>query len=93
MSTQPDFKKASETREQKQARLEAQAKALDDSLRKSQLPQPRLTPNGTLKRDGQDLARDAMNAKRVDIAKELESIKADLKERDKSQEKERGRSL
>lgn len=66
------------------------AKALDDALRQPKNPHRHLTPSGTLKRDGQELARQEATARRVDISKQLESTKAELeakKERETQREK------
>ena len=87
------FTQTAETLEQRKARLEKQAKALSDSLQKPNNPQPRLTPDGKLRRDGQDIARKATEHQRVDIDKQLETLREQLQEKEKSREMERERSV
>lgn len=93
MSLKPEFTKAAETREERQARLEELAKALDDSLRNPKTPQPRLTPDGKLRYDGDALARSNIINQRVDISKQLEQIKAEIQEKERSMDLDKKKGL
>ena len=91
MSSKPEFNRAAETPKQKRARLEAQAKALDEMLRKPPTQTMRLTPTGSIRRAGDDLAKQEVTKKRVDVAKELEALKSKTETKTKLKAKERSR--
>lgn len=78
----PKFNKAAETLEERQARLEAYGKALDESLRKPPQQQVHLTPSGQLRRGADQLAQQAVEQRRIDINEEVERIKKELAERE-----------
>jgi len=79
----------SETPLEKKKRLEAQAKALDESLRRPPTPTMKLTPDGQLRRDGDQFAKEEINRQRVDIFKELEDVKAQIKEQGLDKDKDK----
>ncbi|MFC6199195.1 hypothetical protein [Ponticaulis profundi] len=74
---------APETYEQRQDRLQRQADAIDRQLNTPQSPQMHLRPKGAMRSDGDRIAREAMENKRVDLMQEIERIK---KERSQGQE-------
>jgi len=88
-TSKPDFKGAAEAPKKKRTRLEAQAKALDEMLRTPSTRKMSLTPMGSLRRQGDGLARQAVIKRRVDVSKEIEALKT--ANRKKAQSKSRSR--
>jgi len=74
----PKFNQAQETIEERKARLEAYGKALDESLRKPPQPQYHLTPSGQLRRGADQIARQAVEQRRIDINQEVARINEQL---------------
>lgn len=92
--SKPAFEKATETLDQRKARLNAQAKQLDDALRKYPTPRPQLVPKGQMRRDGDNHARQVVTNKRINVQRDLDKANEQIKargERMKTMTKTRGR--
>jgi hypothetical protein len=72
---------ASQTYASREAELEAHARKIDEFLRTPKKPGIHFTPSGEMRRNAQAHAHNALTQKRVDINKELESIKQDMAKR------------
>lgn len=84
--------KAGETYDKRKAKLEKHANALDERLRTPQTPGQHLRPKGVIRQDGDQTARNALTQQRVNIAKELESIKKQMDKR-KTNEKTKAKTI
>lgn len=80
--SKPAFEKATETLDQRKTRLDAQAKQLDDALRKPPAPRLELRPKGQMRRDGDAHARNVVMNKRVNVQRDLDQAKDQIKARD-----------
>ena len=74
----------------RQEELEAHARKIDDLLRTPRAPGVHFTPSGTMRKNADKHAHTVLAQKRVDIAKELRDINAQMQKRqitDKSKAK------
>lgn len=71
----------SQTYASREAELKAHAEKIDEFLRTPSKPGVHFTPSGQMRRNAQAHAHNALNQKRVDINKELESIKQEMAKR------------
>ena len=81
-----------ETYASRQAELEAHAAKIDAFLKTPQRPGMHLTPDGALRRNATKHAHDVMRQKRIDIAKELQTI-AQHRQKHQMQERAKVKSL
>ena len=80
--SKPDFERASESLDQRKARLQAQAKQLDDALRKYPTPRPQLVPKGAMRARGDNYARAVVTNKRINVQRDLDKAREQIKARD-----------
>lgn len=78
--------KSQQTYASREAELRAHAEKIDEFLRMPKAPDVHFTPSGQMRRNGTLYAHQALQQKRVDITRELESIREQMAKRSQQEQ-------